>query len=172
MPRLTQAMNRRLKHSPGFTLLELVLVMVIVCVVLAMAAPSLRNFWASRRDDDAATQVLALTQWARSHAIIDGRIYRLTIDSQKSAYRLTMQDYDQFIELGEEFGRLFTMPDDTRISLTRLDEAAVDYIDFFPSGRMDPATIRITGIHNADLRIVCESPTEPFRLITPGEERT
>jgi Tfp pilus assembly protein FimT len=56
------------------TLLELILVMVILSTVLAMAAPSLRGFFASRRTQDTAAQILALTQLARSQAICEGII--------------------------------------------------------------------------------------------------
>lgn len=161
-------MTAKRRQPRAFTLLELVLVMVVVCVALAMAAPSMRSFWSARKDDDAAAQLLALTRWARSAAIIDGRIYRLTIDSRENTYRLTMQDYDEFVELGREFGRLFTLPEESRIVVERLDGSAAAFIDFFPSGRADPAVIRITGFRGEELRVVSESPTEPFRLVGPA----
>ncbi|MBM4024858.1 MAG: prepilin-type N-terminal cleavage/methylation domain-containing protein, partial [Planctomycetes bacterium] len=61
----------------GMTLLELILVLIILSTVLALAAPSLRGFFASRRIDGAAAQILALTQWARSQAVSEGIVYRL-----------------------------------------------------------------------------------------------
>ena len=84
-------------HACGaFTLLELILVMVIVCVMMAMAATSLRGFWAGRRTDDAASQLLAVTHWARSQAATDGRLYRLNIEPRAGTYWLTVQQQEQF----------------------------------------------------------------------------
>ena len=70
----------RYKLVCGLTLLELVLVMVIICTILAMAAPSLRGFFTSRETSDAAAQIVALTHLARSQAITEGRVYRLNLD--------------------------------------------------------------------------------------------
>ena len=66
--------TRRTHHGKvrGFTLLELILVMVILSTVLAMAAPSLSGFFGSRQTHDTAAQILALTQLARSQAISEG----------------------------------------------------------------------------------------------------
>ena len=75
----------------GFTLLELILVMVILSTVLAMAAPSLRGFFGSRKTNDTASQILSLTQFARSQAISEGIIYRLNFDTRERTYWLTAQ---------------------------------------------------------------------------------
>src|SRR3972149_3661562 len=76
--------NMQSERSVGFTLLELILVMVILSTVLAMAAPSLRGFFASRQIQDAAAQILALTQFARSQAVSEGTTYRLNFDPDEA----------------------------------------------------------------------------------------
>jgi len=160
-----------MSHPRGFTLFELIMVMVIVCIVLGMAAPSLRNFWASRRSDDVAAQLLALTQWARTQAISNGRIYRLNIEPQEGVYYLTVQDGDQFIPLDEEMGRVFGIPEEMRLNMVRSYEAAAPFVEFFPSGRMDPAIISISDPYGAEIRIVCDSPTESFHIVSNVEVR-
>ena len=85
------ARPRQYDGDRGFTLLELILVMVILSTVLAMAAPSLRGFFASRKTHDTAAQILALTQFARSQAISEGIVYRLNFDTRQRTYWLTAQ---------------------------------------------------------------------------------
>jgi type II secretion system protein H len=158
-------MNRRRSQSAGFTLLELVLVMVIFCTVMAIVSPSLRGFWGSSETNNAAAQILALTQWARSAAITEGCLYRLNIDAATGEYCLTVQQDDEFVPLGSEIGRVFTMPDETRIELSRLDGSSENWITFHPSGRLEPATIRIIDRRNEEIRISCPSPTERFEIL-------
>ena len=73
--------------------------MLILSTVLAMAAPSLRGFFTSRRLDDAAAQILALTQFARSQAISEGIVYRLNFDTRDRTYWLTAQKAGVFESL-------------------------------------------------------------------------
>jgi len=155
----------------GFTLLELVLVMVIVCTVLAMAAPSLGGFFASRRTADAAAQIVALTGLARSQAIVEGRTYRLNFDTDAGAYWLTVQQGGAFGRLGSEFGRRFSLPEGTLASRDGTTAAASSgHIEFYPDGTTQAATIRLTGRQGEVVEIVCPSPTEPFEVALPDEE--
>jgi prepilin-type N-terminal cleavage/methylation domain-containing protein len=153
----------------AFTLLELVMVMVIVCVVLAAAAPSFRGIWSGRRADDAAYQLLAVANWAQSQAVTERQVYRLSIDRQTSQYVLTTQQQGAFVPLGKEMGRVFDLPEDMRLSLVRGDGSNVDHVDFYPSGRVDPAIIEITALKGSAIRIVCQTPTEMFHIQSAAE---
>lgn len=154
----------------GFTLLELVLVMVILCTVLAMAAPSLRGFFASCETSDAAAQLVALTQLARSQAIAEGRVYRLNLDVQRRTYWLTVQEQGAFRELYSEFGRVFSLPKDTLIELENIPKYGSDhYVEFSPQGRTQAGTIRLTNRRGDVFEITCFSPTELFSVVIPEE---
>lgn len=149
------------------------MVLVIVCIALAIVAPNLRGFWSARRHENAATQVLSLTQWARTKAITDAMICRLTINSADGTFQLSIMDESgQFVPIEADFGQLFEMPENTRIEMTRGDNSGVDYVDFYPSGRVDPAIIRITTLGEQEIQIVSESATEPFRIAGEAEERS
>ena len=63
--------NRRSKFFcrwAGFTLVELILVLMVLTVMVSIVAPSLRGFGVGRQSSDAATQILSLAQWARAQA--------------------------------------------------------------------------------------------------------
>ena len=158
--------DRRPARLAGFTLLELVLVMVIICTVLGMAAPSLRGFFASRQTVDAGAQIVALTQYARTEAASEGRVYRLNLDAETGRYWLTAQTGGAFAPLSAEFGRVFCLPEGTTARWNSAGEAASSgWIPFYPDGRTEPADIRLTGRQGDTVQIVCASPAEQFRVV-------
>lgn len=163
-------MRKKRSYSRGFTLLELVLVMVILTTVVAMVMPNLRGFWAGQRVQNAATEVLTLTRYAHAQAVADGLIYRLNIDATSGkACTLTMQSGTIFVELGTSLSRGVVMPDETRIELTRADGDR-SHIDFFPDGRTEPAVLRINDPMGEGIVIACLAPAEMFRIV-PSKER-
>ena len=164
-----------LRRAPGFTLIELVLVMVVITAALAIAAPSLRGFAHGAKMRDASTQLVAMCQWARTQAISGARVYRLQIEpasAQNGAgpqYRVMVQDGDQFHPPGNDFGQVFVMPVGYRLSMTRADGAPGGYIDFYPTGRTDPARIQILADDGEATMIECPTPAETFRVVATGE---
>ena len=132
----------------GFTLLEVILVMLIICTMLAIAAPSLRGFFASRETKDAAEQILALTKYASSQAVAEGRIYCLNFDIRESAYWLTVQDQGVYRDLGTGMGRRFSLPRDTGIELDGIPNEVnpwAYYIEFDATGRCQPGRIQLVN---------------------------
>jgi prepilin-type N-terminal cleavage/methylation domain-containing protein len=155
----------------GLTLLELILVMVIICTVLGMAAPSLRGFFSSRRTADAAAQIVALTQFARTQSATEGRVYRLNFDLDEGTYWLTRAEAGAFVELSTEFGREFSLPDGTVAEWEDQPGTPVrDWIEFHPDGRAEAAVLCLTGRQEEVFKVVCETPAEGFRVVAPSEE--
>jgi len=173
---LTTGLRNR-PAAPGcsaFTLLELILVMVIMCTVLAMAAPSLRGFFASRKTADEAARILSLIHLARSEAVTEGRVYRLNFDAEKGEYWLTVQEGGAFRNLKTEFGRVFTLADGATAQWeTRRGGGSREYVEFHPNGRTDAAIIRLTGRQGEVYDVECLSPTDRFQITCPfqREER-
>ena len=150
----------------AFTLLELVAIMAILCVLVALASPAIREFGRGRGGVDCAAQIVALTRWARTQAVTEGAVYRLNFDVNTRSYWVTVERYGYFESPGQEFGRLFAAPD----SVARLEcntQAAADgqYVTFWPTGRTDAATIRVTDSRGEVTQIVCPSATELFHVI-------
>ena len=157
----------------GFTLLELIVVLVVISIVLAISSPSLRGFFASRQTADAAAKILALTKWARSEAVCHGRVCRLNFDAGSGTFWLTVQDSGRFVELGSEMGQHFQAPEGAVISLRDgADEAAVSYIQFYPNGRSDALSVQITGRGGEVFQVACPSAAEAFRVISPSEAQS
>jgi Tfp pilus assembly protein FimT len=152
--------------------MELLMVMVVLVVVTALVAPRLSGVSPGHSANDTARQILALTQYAQSQAIAEGRPYRLNIDTSKMQFWLTVQStagaqYDAPSRVG--FREPMTAGTGVaRISL-KLDNPAQNdgtYIQFLPSGRIDPpVSITLTDTKGHDLVVACETPTEPFRIL-------
>src|SRR5688572_1587989 len=58
---------------PAFTLLELIVVLLVLSVLFAMAAPSFSGFGAGRAAHQTASQIVTLARWAREQAVTEGR---------------------------------------------------------------------------------------------------
>ncbi|MDT8272760.1 MAG: GspH/FimT family pseudopilin [Desulfomonilia bacterium] len=70
----------------GFTLLELVMVVVIVAVVGALAIPNLDGWFARRQLDEVARTMFSHFQLARSEAIRDSKDVQIRIDLSNDWY--------------------------------------------------------------------------------------
>jgi len=150
----------------AFTLLELVLVMVIICTVLAMASVSLRGFFGSRRTADAAAQIVALTQFARGRSTAEGRVWRINLDTQEGKYWLTAQEAGTYEKIPSEFGRVFLLPEGTSAKwMAPADAELRGWISFHADGRTEAAHIRLTGRQGQTANIVCAAPAERFRVV-------
>ena len=159
----------------GFTLLELVLVMVLISAVMALAAPSLRGFISGRKSADAAAQILALAQYARTQAISTGALHRLNLDCAGRKYWLSVQKGAEFQPLGNDLGRQFSLPEGTsarwqpQAAQTGLIAApAREYMDFYPDGRIQAENLQLTDAHGQVFELGCRSETEPLALLQPG----
>lgn len=152
----------------AYTLLELVLVLAILGIVLAAAAPSLRSFAAGRKAEDAARQFVAVTRWARSQAVSDGVSYKLVIDPNAGTWQLELADDQDEAGIPPALARVFTSPEDVSIqtNLTAVDGQLA--ITFDPTGRNEVAEIHFIG-PESDVTVSCGAPSEDFRVLKDAE---
>jgi type II secretion system protein H len=76
----------------GFTLIELIVVMIILAIVSAVVVPSLTSFRIGRANNNTAMQLVGLAQYARTQAVAEGRTYRLNFDLAQGQFWLTAAD--------------------------------------------------------------------------------
>jgi len=174
--------NAERRAGAGFTLLELIAVLILISVLLALAAPSLGRFGRARATSDAASHLLALTHLARSQAAAQARIWRLNVDPEEAAYWLTMQQAGVFVSPRRDYGRVFRLPEgvsvmvtgnETDTGLTALatsGAAQAPCIQFYPDGHSDVATIELSDGQGRVLWVTAPSASERFRIETPSAE--
>lgn len=158
----------------GFTLLELVLVMMLLCIAAAIAVPSLRGFREGQRMRGASAQVVSLAQWARAQAVTRAVPYRLNVDAATGTYWLTAERAGVFEMLGEDLGRVFELPDGITIESygAPVADSPFPCVEFLPTGRtVAAARVRLTDANGAITEIACLSPAEPFQVRPVVEAR-
>ena len=135
----------------GFTLMELVIVLVIVGVLTVGVAPMFGGSLARIRADRAKRDLVAVIRHAGETAIVEGVEYRMYLDAEANAFwlvRFARMDDDQavFAAPGGPEGDRRQLPEGIRLLEP---EAAWDarreahYIRFRPNGRCDFAVLRV-----------------------------
>ena len=154
---------------PGFTLLELIVVMLVLSVLFAMAAPSLSGFGAGREAEQTASQIVTLARWARGQAITEGRVYRLNFDTTNRGYFVTAANGSMFERAGTDFGKDFLVPDGVTVAFELPQVGGLPYLEFLPSGRSQPGRVRVTAKDGQTTELASLSATEPIRVVTAAE---
>ena len=158
--------HRKQPAGRGFTLLELILIMIVLCTVLALAAPSLRGFFSSRQIDDMSRQILAMTRYAKTQAVFEARNYRIYFDRPNRRYWIASLRDSQYRRLDNNFGSLFTVPADISLSFYDMDfENGVYYFAFTPEGYSKEAALRLEDAQGTTQEVICYGPAEPYEIV-------
>jgi len=154
--------NRALLNA--FTLIELILVMALLAIVLAIAAPSLSRFFHSRSLDNEARRFLALTRAAQSRAVSDGVPMVVWFDTKQRAYGLNADK--SFVEQDSK-AEMFTVDDTVEVEARysaeanaaaranefkneRLDTVGLYTLRFNPDGFVSPSSPEIIVFRQKD----------------------
>lgn len=125
-----------MKHrNAGFTLVELLLVVMILATTAALVAPSFRGFYAGRQVADAAARLSVLLRRARTKAATEQLRVRLNIDPDSRIYWLTVEADPfeapgAFVPPGDAWGRRFTLPDGVQLSRVTIDGEDAEPVAF------------------------------------------
>lgn len=172
----------------AFTLLELVLVMLIISIALAVAAPSMTGWGRSAKLRDETDQFLSITRYARTQAIATGTPYRLNVDSNAARYWLTRREGLDFVNFAGEFGQEFHLPAGYAIKLEKqtvlltssnpgnttasapADAANQPIVEFSVLGKSELAQVMITNDHGQSALVECPSPYDNFHRVDKTQQ--
>ena len=161
-------MTRRRITTSGFTLLELVLVLVIAALLAAMAAPSLADFARGRAVADTAARFAASANFARAQALADGQVYRLSMDTDAGRFWVTHDDGsgNNFVATDSPDALPYTIPSMLQMQTEAPLVDNVHVIEFDPQGRVDPGTVRFTDAWGNAVEVTCDSPLGSYHVST------
>jgi general secretion pathway protein G len=170
---LRRGVMRRPFGKDGFTLMELVLVLAVIAICAAIAAPTLSGFARGRALPNAATELVTTARWCRMKALSDGVEYRLNLDARAGTWWVTKDDGTgtNFVDVTEELGRAYTLPDGVAIldiTFETAPDAQTDagtFIYFKPGGRTEVASVTLTYGTMVTV-VLCDSPLGSFRIET------
>ena len=160
----------------AFTLIELILVMVIISIALAFAAPTLRGWGQGQKLRNATDQFIAATGYARSQAVTNASMYAVEINSSENTFAVKAVDaMGVRTDAPGEPGRVTTLPESFKITLisgggvTAGGDAATaaggQVLLFYPDARATPAVIQIESPTGEISKIESQAPAEPFRKV-------
>ena len=141
------------RGEPGFTLIELVLVMAILIVVLSVSGASLTRFFKGRSLDAEAKRFLALTRFAQNRAISEGLPVVVWFDEKEKVYG--SQIMPGFVERDEKTNE-FQLGRDLEVNVTFVAGNAQPQrgkeilLKFRPDGFFDESNPEIVTIKEAD----------------------
>ena len=135
----------------GFTLLELIVVLLLAGLVAALVAPSFSGTLESARLRSGAAEVRSVLTLARTLAASGSKVRTVSFDIEKG----------EFAVLGE--ARTYLLPEGVRIESARVGGAVVEEetfrVRFFPDGSAEEAEIVVSSASGGGIRVTVEPLT-------------
>jgi general secretion pathway protein H len=139
-----QLLTRNCRCTTGFTLLEILLVVLIIGIVSSLLVMSTSTSGSSRKLQQEAERLVALLQYARQQAILENRLYGLQL--QHRGYQFMVYQNRNWQVAEQTTMRLRQLPQQGRIYL--LGPVPVDpqqpAVMFSPLGEQDDFQLRLS----------------------------
>jgi type II secretion system protein H len=144
--------SKAIGSQRGFTLIELVMVMVLLVIAAAFVAPHMASFFRGRVLNSEARRLLALTYYGQSRAVAEGVPVLLWINSKQDSYGLVTQsakaepdDKASSFNVDSSLTLETTAPDASIVSEGQDEGLGVPnnlpVIRFMPDGYFDPSSV-------------------------------
>lgn len=141
------------KNCPGFTLLELVVVVTFISILTGMVIPIYNRTMYSLRIRNTTQDITSLIRYAQEKAVAESREFRVVIDEEKgeiSLFRLKHHTKDgdkEFEPVGTgDGGGIILLPETIKISRITAGKdrrTGFRYISCYPNGASDPGQIEL-----------------------------
>jgi prepilin-type N-terminal cleavage/methylation domain-containing protein len=136
--------------NKGFTLIELIVVLVVISISIALVAPSLPRISRTVELKGAAKKISAILRYYRSVAGNQGKVYRVFFDSNLREVRV--QSMEPTEGKGEEERKnekspqkVYSLPEGVQIKEIKVDSpqypSDLPTIEFYPNGGSNGGTI-------------------------------
>lgn len=150
--------------SGGFTLLELMAVVVVVGLVAAMAMPSISTGLQRWRLRTAVLEMNTMLKFTRTQAVARRQAFQLVLDRSRNVYWLDRPNAAMDAEQAEGLGRrLIALPAGVRFGSVRIGdrEAASDRLTmmFFPYGTNTGGVVQVVDDRGQGYQIALDQVT-------------
>ena len=168
-------MTRPHTQLRGFTLIELILVLIILSIMVALASPSLRGWGQGQKLKNATDEFLAATGNAKARAVAAASPFAVQINSTDNTFAVkSIEPGGVRKAVPGEFGETTTLPTDFTLKLVTGGAtpspgsgvaAGESVILFYPDARCTPAAVEITSPNGDVAKVESLSPAEPFKKV-------
>jgi type II secretion system protein H len=133
------------KINSGFTLVEILLVVILLAVVAGLAIPNLGRSLTGTMLNDSTQQIAYLMRYAQMKAMSQNKIYQLVFSDDRTQFWLVHEaekkegasDKDKFIRLDGRWGRTWTVPEELKVV------APQEKINFAADGTIEKLRISV-----------------------------
>ena len=123
----------------GFSLIELLLVIIILGVLIGLVLPNLSKVYSRFQVSETAKSLVSLLRFAQAHAVMNKKTCEVEFNPTERFYLLKEEDPESwdvsFKEIRSDYGRKFSWPPEVTLELE------IPAIRFYPNGKMDKARI-------------------------------
>lgn len=156
----------------GFTLIELILVLVIIATLIAVASPALGRLNRKSKLDGVARTIVALHAEARSRALREGKTYRVVIEPEERLAWIETQAAGGYAPTADTAGREVTL--DKTVTM-EFDNVLEDGGEYFLKCRPDgvtqaSTTITLTTREGREVLLYYPSASEALVIGQPGDD--
>jgi len=137
------------RPSPGFTLLELIVVILLMTILLGFAIPAFEGGALTGSRDNVARELLSAVQKLKTAALRRQSLHQLHLDLDQGRLWVTREDTTDKEDTPGQTSE-WTLPDATRIAQVRFPgdreiRSGIVAINFYPEGYSDRAIVRLAG---------------------------
>jgi|WetSurMetagenome_2_1015567.scaffolds.fasta_scaffold821435_2 general secretion pathway protein H len=141
-------------HDQGFTLLELIVVVLLIALALGVVYPSMTRGNASLHLKSCGRDVLNVFRYAREKAVTDQTGTIVAIDKDQQIMEL-------YTTAGDQIGKSFQMPSDVQITRFALGgnevvDSNLILVRFLANGSADEAEVLLKSKYGAQLKVVSD----------------
>ena len=146
-------MSRELRDK-GFSLIELIVVMILLSLTGALVVPSLSRFSKGVELKGAVKRVAAILRFSRSEAVNQGKVYQVFFDADLGQVRVQPAETEEGKAEGEPAEqkpsqKIYIMPPSVQIKEVKAEEpefpSELPTIEFYPNGGSNGGSILLDG---------------------------
>jgi general secretion pathway protein H len=157
--------------SKGFTLLELVIVLIIISLLVLLITPNLTRTLSHMEAKGAAKRIAAILRYSRSDAINKGRVNLVSFDTSSNVVSVSSVDEEE----GEpKAQRFYPLPEGVKMEKIdvgkTLFDSSVPTIEFYRNGGSNGGTASIQGEKGQPYSVRVEMLTGGVKVETPEEK--
>ncbi|MDJ0720831.1 MAG: prepilin-type N-terminal cleavage/methylation domain-containing protein [Desulfobacterales bacterium] len=156
----SQSSRAHLTRSDGFTLLELIVVILLLTILLGFAIPAFQTGGAAGSKDRVARELLHAVKKLKIAALNRQSIHRLHLGLDENRIWVSRGDRNSDPASSRQSER--ALPDDVRIEHVRFAgreeiRSGVAAIAFYPQGHSDRAVIRLSDGGSKPIDLIVEA---------------